>query len=204
MGKAQKAVNTVWGVMRRAKVTSLKSRLTLMDSLVKAGAMYGVEIWGWRRREEIERLQGKFVKMAMGISRNTPNYIWKLEAGRSMEMKMRRRASKYILEVCEMKEGRRPKICLKGELRGISNGQPSQWGAKIEEAIEEVGSGTVIDSMYNCIRGKGNNETIKRLLEEGNERKMEQDTQGDWVKVDKSTYCGFYKEINKGFEIEKY
>ena len=36
---------------------------------------------------------------------------------------MRRRASKYILEVCEMKEGRWPKICLKEELRGISNGQ---------------------------------------------------------------------------------
>ena len=86
---------------------------------------------------------------------------------------MRRRASKYILEVCEMKEGRWPKICLKGELRGISNGRPSQWGAKGEEAIEAVGSGTVMDSMYNFIRGKGNNETIKRLLEEGNERKME-------------------------------
>ena len=114
--------------MRRAKIDSLKSRLTLMDSLVKAGAMYGVEIWGWRRREEIERLQDKFVKMAMGISRNTPNYIWKLEAERrSMEVEMRRRASKYILEVCEMKEGRWPKICLREELRGISKGQPSQW-----------------------------------------------------------------------------
>ena len=204
MGKAQKAVNTVWGVMRRAKVTSLKSRLTLMDSLVKAGAMYGVEIWGWRRREEIERLQGKFVKMTMGMSRNTPNYIWKLEAGsKSMEVEMRR-ANKYILEVCEMKEGRWPKIRLKEELRGISNGQPSQWGAKFKEAIEEVGSGTVMDLMYDFIRGKGNNETIKRLLEEENERKMEQDTQRDWVKVDKSTYCGFYKEIKKGVEIEKY
>ena len=143
--------------------------------------------------------------MAMGISRNTPNYIWKLKARRrSMEVEMRRRTNKYILEVCEMKEGRWPKICLKEELRGIINGQPSQWGAKVKEAIEEVGSGTLMDLMYDFIRGKGNNETVKRLLEEGNERKMEQDTQGDWVKVDKSTYCGFYKEIKKGVEIEKY
>ena len=58
--------------------------------------------------------------------------------------------------------------------------------------------------MYDFIREKGNNETIKRLLDEGNERKMAQDMRGDWTKVDKSTYCGFYKEIKKGVEIEKY
>ena len=44
IGKAQKAVNTVWGVMKRAKIDTLKERLLLMDYLVKAGALYGVEI----------------------------------------------------------------------------------------------------------------------------------------------------------------
>ena len=44
IGKAQKAVNTVRGVMKRAKIDTLKKRLLLMDSLVKAGALYGVEI----------------------------------------------------------------------------------------------------------------------------------------------------------------
>ena len=78
IGKAQKAVNTVWGVMKRAKIDTLKKRLLLMDSLVKAGALYGVEIWGWKRRDGIEKLQGKFVKMALGVARNTPDYIWKL------------------------------------------------------------------------------------------------------------------------------
>ena len=32
--------------------------------------------------EGIEKLQGKFVKMALGVARNTPDYIWKLESGK--------------------------------------------------------------------------------------------------------------------------
>ena len=28
-----------------------------IDTDVKAGALYGVKIWGWKRREEIERMQ---------------------------------------------------------------------------------------------------------------------------------------------------
>ena len=44
--------------------------------MVKAGALYGVEIWRWRRREEIEKLQEKFVKMALRVAKNTSDYIW--------------------------------------------------------------------------------------------------------------------------------
>ena len=38
------------------------------------------------------------------------------------------------------------------------------------------------------------------LLGEGLKRKEEQDTQGDWVKVDKSSFCKFYGEIKKTVE----
>ena len=39
IGKAQKAVNTVWGVIKRAKIDTSKKRLLLMDSLVKGSAL---------------------------------------------------------------------------------------------------------------------------------------------------------------------
>ena len=45
---------------------------------------------------------------------------------------------------------------------------------------------------------------IEKYLGEGVERKKEQDIQGDWVKVDKSTFCSIYKEIKEEFEREKY
>ena len=51
--------------------------------MVKAGALYGVEIWRWRRREEIEKLQEKFVKMALRVAKNTSDYIWQIISGKA-------------------------------------------------------------------------------------------------------------------------
>ena len=42
IGKAQKAVNAVWKVMKRV----LKERFILMNSLVKAGTLYGERYGG--------------------------------------------------------------------------------------------------------------------------------------------------------------
>ena len=113
-----------------------------MDSVVKPVALYGVEIWGYRRRERIEKLQGKFVKMALGLARNTPDYIWKLEAGkRSVEIETRKREAKYIVEMLKMKEDRWPKVCLREEIRAIINRNPSQWG---RERVEMEGSTDII------------------------------------------------------------
>ena len=172
-----------------------------MDSLVKAGALYGVEIWGWRRREGIEKLQGKFVKMALGVARDTPDYIWKLEAGkRSVELETRKRAAKYIVEISKMKEDRWPKVCLKEEIRGIINTNPSQWGREFKQALEEVGGGKIVGAIWKESEWR----EVLILLEEGLKRKEEQDTQGDWVKVDKSSFCKLYGEIKKTVDREKY
>ena len=73
-------------------------------------ALIGVELCGWKRRKEIERMQGSFVKMVLGLARNTSDYLWKLEA----------------LLVEEWRCERWPKVCLREEIRGIINGNPSR------------------------------------------------------------------------------
>ena len=91
-----------------------------------------------------KKLQGKFVKMA----RNTPDYIWKLEAGKqSVEIETRRRAAKCIVEILKMKEYRWPKVCLREEIRGIINRNPSQWGREFKQALEEVGDGRIVGTI---------------------------------------------------------
>ena len=45
-----------------------------MNSLVKADVLCGVEIWGWKRREGIEKLQVKLIKMVLGL-RNSGLYL---------------------------------------------------------------------------------------------------------------------------------
>ena len=81
-----------------------------------------MEIWGLKRRENIEKIQGKYMKMIMGINSNTPDYVWKLEAGvRSLVLYTQEMAISYISGILDMEEERWPKICLREEIRGIKN-----------------------------------------------------------------------------------
>ncbi|KAI4496944.1 hypothetical protein M0802_007892 [Mischocyttarus mexicanus] len=82
--KAQKTVNAVWGMWRRAGIKALGKRLYLLDAIVKSAYLYGAELWGWEKWEEIERVQGRFVKMMLGVNGNTPGFIWRMEAERSI------------------------------------------------------------------------------------------------------------------------
>ena len=44
--KMQKATNATWGLIKRARVEKLRKRLYLMDTIVRAGFIYGAEEWG--------------------------------------------------------------------------------------------------------------------------------------------------------------
>ena len=46
-----------------------------------AGCLNKIEIWGFKGQEFVEKMQGKYVKMIIGLNSNTPNYIWKFEPG---------------------------------------------------------------------------------------------------------------------------
>ena len=43
-----------------------------LDTLVKAILTYGAEIWGGRERTEVEKKTGRYVKMILGLAKNTP------------------------------------------------------------------------------------------------------------------------------------
>ena len=103
--------------------------------------LYGVEIWGWRNKEPLKRLQARYIKMALGINRNTPAYIWRKEAGcRGIAVELWERAARYIEEVMRMDDSRWPKKCLKEEVRGIINADVTKWGKELNEATERRGN----------------------------------------------------------------
>ena len=160
--------------MRRARIGNLRRRLYIKDILAKSRVLYGVEIWGWERWAEMEKAQTKFVKMAMGLDRNTPDYIWKMEAGRNdIEIEARNRANKYLLEISDMDENSLPKMCLKEELRGLKNGNSSSWCRKVREALREVGDVETLDWIYKGIR----REEVEKNLEKGLKIKRDQEIQ---------------------------
>lgn len=76
------------------------------------------------------RVQNRYVKMELGLNRNTPDYVWKMEAERSsLEIGNSKRASSYLLEIGKMGENRRPRVCLKEDVRWIKT-ETQQNGAK--------------------------------------------------------------------------
>lgn len=197
----KKATNAVWEIWRRARINTLEERLYLMDAIVKAGCFYGVEIWGWTAWEELERIQGRYVKMALGLNRNTPSYIWEMEAGRSrLEIDSLRRAGKYLLDIGKMKEDRWPRLCLKEELRGIKNNNATKWGRTIVRAMEGVGDGESLDRFLF----EKERETLAKNLERDIRVKRDQGLQKNWNKIDKSNYCKDYRDWKREPGREKY
>lgn len=55
----------------------------------------------------------RMCQMAIGLSNNTPNYIWRMEAGRKKEeTEARRRAGNYLVNIAKIQEERLQKVCL--------------------------------------------------------------------------------------------
>lgn len=199
-GKINKVINATWGIFKRAKIGSLKRRLYLMEAIAKSGMLYGVEIWGWKNRAQVERLQARYVKMAMGVNRNTPNYIWRMEAGcRGIGIEIWKRAAKYLREVMEMGDERWPKKCLKEEVRGIINGNPTKWGAELTKAMNDIGEGDIWQGIRN-----GDIAVIEEKIERGIKIRTEQEIQYDWNKIDRSAYCKEYQGRKISFQMEEY
>ena len=64
--------------------------------------------------------------------------------------------------------------------------------------MEEVWDGTIVGAIWEQLEWR------EVLILGGLKPKEEQDTQGKWVKVDKSSFCKFYGEIKKTVVREKY
>ncbi|CAG5075581.1 Protein of unknown function [Cotesia congregata] len=99
-----------------------------------------------------------------------------------------------------MGEDRWPKICLREEMRGILNRQPSKWGEKIKMLVKEMECERVIELIYNNAEIEVIEEEIKNGLEvykKMMEKKVEE-------KINNSTYSNLYKKLVLTNETENY
>ncbi|EZA48015.1 hypothetical protein X777_14456 [Ooceraea biroi] len=69
----------------------LGRRLWLFDKLVWTVLAYGVEIWGWEEREEMEKFEERYLRWRLGVVGKTPSYLISEELQRD---KLRGRAVK--------------------------------------------------------------------------------------------------------------
>ncbi|XP_043263108.1 uncharacterized protein LOC122403575 [Colletes gigas] len=73
--KAGVVMRQAWGIGKRKFERDWGKRMWLFDALVWTVAGYGAEIWGWREREEMERMQERFLRWSLGVDWRTPGYM---------------------------------------------------------------------------------------------------------------------------------
>uniref|UniRef100_T1IHP6 Reverse transcriptase domain-containing protein n=1 Tax=Strigamia maritima TaxID=126957 RepID=T1IHP6_STRMM len=188
--KASKVVNKVWGIVKRAGLQDFASIERLFDSLILSVVGYGVEIWGLRLREVLERVQGKFFKMLCGLDRNTPDYIWWLEMGRPrLELLTIRRVFYFMLHILRMGDHRWPLRCLREDLLARPAGRG--WWGDLSDLLRSVG----LLALLKGLRKSESLELIGAYMEEVLRIKAEQDLQDCWLRIYNSAYCPYYGQI---------
>ncbi|KAL6418089.1 hypothetical protein ACFW04_012823 [Cataglyphis niger] len=81
----------VWGIGKRKFKNDWGRRLWLFNKLVWTVMGYGIEIWGWGERKELEKLQEKYLRWMLGVKWGTTGYMVREELQRE---KLRGRAGR--------------------------------------------------------------------------------------------------------------
>jgi len=79
--KGRMAARKVWGIGERLCRNDFMRRWDLFKYLVQSVISYGVEIWGWEEREELEKIMLDYVRWLFRIDFCTPRYIIYREIG---------------------------------------------------------------------------------------------------------------------------
>jgi len=122
----------IWGRGRRKFGKDWSRRLWLFDRLIWTVLSYGVEIWGWKEREGIEKLEeyiGRYMRWVMGLERRTPGYLIREEIKRG---KLRegagRRAWRFEERLKEGKGSELTRLCWEELREGAREGKVgSEW-----------------------------------------------------------------------------
>ena len=61
---------------------SWRRRMRLFDALVRSVMVYGAEIWGWKKRERLERMQERYIRWSLGVDYNIYTRISRDGGGR--------------------------------------------------------------------------------------------------------------------------
>lgn len=77
--KAGGVMREVWEIGKRWFGEDVRRRFWLFDMLVWTVMGYGVEIWGWRERERIERVQERYGRWVLGLDWETPGSMLREE-----------------------------------------------------------------------------------------------------------------------------
>jgi len=195
--RAAMVMGQVWGIGKRRYGKDWGRRLWLFDRLVWTVMEYGVEIWGWKEREGMERLEERYLRWMLGVDRRTPGYLVREELQREkLKGRAGRRAWGYEKRLEQGRGNELARKCWEEiKERGREGKKISDWERERERFFGERGM-----SLEEVERGReGEGEWFTEI--EGRER--ENQRTGRWEDIKESRYNKWYKEI-KGAGIPEY
>ena len=117
--RAKAALGTIWKPLIITRSNRWEPAQKLFDAVVKATLLYNAGTWALNHTETIEKVQVEFIKRMLGVARNTPGYMARLETGRwHLEIAVIKRALGYWKRVESMKDQRFPKMLGASEALG--------------------------------------------------------------------------------------
>ena len=104
-GKGIAKIGTVWSLGERKFKHSWKRRMRLFYAFARSAMVYGAEIWGWKKREELKRMQERYLRWCLGVDFNTSGYAVLEEVDRRrMCTGTQRRAKKLDVKMARCRE----------------------------------------------------------------------------------------------------
>jgi len=110
--KERVAAKKVWGLGERICRDDFERRWMLFKYLVKSVMEYGVELWGWQERKELEKIMLDYIRWIFKLDFCTPRYNITRELGiEKLRIGWGLRARKFEEKIGEMEEKRWVKMC---------------------------------------------------------------------------------------------
>jgi len=82
VAKAMSVMEVVRGIGKRRFGKDWRRKIWLFDKLMWTVVGYGMEIWRWKEREAVEKIQEKFLRWVLGVEGKIPGYLIREELKR--------------------------------------------------------------------------------------------------------------------------
>ena len=138
--------------------------MRLYDTLVASVLLYGVEIWGCKEYNEIERLHERYIRWTLGLDRCTPRYIVLKEVDREkIKIRTDNRVCKFEEKVLLESQARKiVKAYLKEKELGIG-------GSKAWEIREKYFNRNAWSAEFISRQDENGNKVQQELIERDRE-----------------------------------
>jgi hypothetical protein len=197
-----KASRAMFGLISKSRKLYLPIdiQIHLFNSLVKPVALYGSEVWGAQHCNLADKLQLRFLKLALGLKKCTTSVMVRGETGcYPMYIDMTVRVLNYWIKLAQNENNTSiSNILYKFMLAELnSNGYIHPWLSFVKDTLNELGMSFVFDRQATDVNPLWFKKAVKLRL-------IDQYKQQWSTDVNNNVNCLIYRLFKPVFEFENY